>query len=368
MKQKTLTLMLAALTCTALHAQQKTLKETLGQHFLIGCAVSTSQVSGQDATGHQLVPQQFNSIVAENCMKGEEIHPEQNRYFWDDADAFVNYGHQNNMAVIGHCLVWHSQPPKWMFTDKQGNFVSRDTLIQRMKDHIFHVAKRYKGKIKGWDVVNEMIEDDGSFRKSHYYNIIGPEYIELAFKFAHQADPDAELYLNDFSMSKPAKRQAYCQLIRKLKAAGCRVDAIGMQSHNGIDYPDLADYEASIDSFAACGVKVMITELDLNMLPNPKSFGGAEISQKYEYEARMNPYPQKLDKKGEKTFNQRYLDFFKIYKKHAAQISRVTLWGVADHNSWLNDWPIKGRKNYPLLFDRNYQLKKTTKKIIKLFK
>jgi len=176
-------------------AGKKTLKNTVGKSFLIGAAVTVDQVSGKDKKGQQVAIEQFNSIVAENCMKGEVIHPEEDRYFWDDADAFVDFGNKHGMSVIGHCLVWHSQPPKWMFTDASGKFVTREILIERMKSHIFTVMKRYKGKIHGWDVVNEAVEDDGSFRKSHYYNIIGPDYIELAFRFAHEADPDVELYI-----------------------------------------------------------------------------------------------------------------------------------------------------------------------------
>jgi len=349
-------------------AGKKTLKNTVGKSFLIGAAVTVDQVSGKDKKGQQVAIEQFNSIVAENCMKGEVIHPEEDRYFWDDADAFVDFGNKHGMSVIGHCLVWHSQPPKWMFTDASGKFVTREILIERMKSHIFTVMKRYKGKIHGWDVVNEAVEDDGSFRKSHYYNIIGPDYIELAFRFAHEADPDVELYINDFSMAKPAKRAAYCKLVRDLKSKGLRIDGIGMQSHNGRDYPDLKEYEVSIDSFAALGVKVMITELDLNMLPNPKNFGGAEISQTFEYDKAMNPYASgKMDAAGEKAFYDRYYAFFDIYHRHQHQISRVTLWGVSDNNTWLNDWPIKGRTNFPLLFDRQYNIKPVTEDIIKMF-
>ncbi len=169
-------------------------------------------------------------------------------------------------------------------------------------------------------------------------------------------------------MAKPGKREAYCKIIRNLKAKGLRIDAIGMQSHNGYDYPDYAEYEKSIEAFAAEGVKVMMTELDINMLPNPEGFGGADISQNFELQQKYNPYVNGLDKKAQKLFNQRYLDFFKIIERHKDVISRVTFWGVGDANSWLNGWPIKGRTNYPLLFDRNYEMKPVGKEIMKLFK
>ena len=172
--------------------------------------------------------EQFNQVVAENCMKGEVNHPEVNRFDFTDGDKLVDWAQKNGKTVIGHCLVWHSQPPKWMFTDANGKPVSREVLIGRMYNHVMTVVTHYKGKIKGWDVVNEAFEDDGSYRKSPYYNIIGPEFIELAFRFAHEADPNVELYYNDYSTSKPAKREAICKLVRDLKAKGLRIDAVGM--------------------------------------------------------------------------------------------------------------------------------------------
>ena len=346
----------------------KTMKDVLGKYFYIGAAVSTNLVWGRSPQEEKIVKDNYNSVVAENCMKGEVIHPKENTYFWDDADQTVKFAEENGMAVFGHCLIWHSQPPRWMFKNDDGSTVSRAVLIDRMYHHITNVVKHFKGKVKGWDVVNEAIEDDGSMRQTPYYKIIGPDYIELAFKFAHEADPDVELYYNDYSMSKPGRRASVCQLVKELKAKGCRIDAVGMQSHNGAEYPDLTEYEKSIEAFAACGVKVMMTELDLNMLPNPNSFGGAEISQDFAYQQKFDPYKKGLDRKGQKIFDDRYLGFFDIYARHRADISRITLWGVSDNTSWLNDWPIPGRTNYPLLFDRNYKAKPIVKKILEKFK
>ena len=372
--KKITTLALGLLLASAAFAQKgnkaevlPSLQSTLGKHFLIGVAVDTRLPAGQDPAAEAIVKEQFNQVVAENCMKGEENHPEVNRFDFTDGDKLVDWAERNGKTVIGHCLVWHSQPPKWMFTDANGKTVSREVLIGRMYNHIMTVVTHYKGKIKGWDVVNEAFEDDGSYRKSPYYNIIGPEFIELAFQFAHEADPNVELYYNDYSTSKPGKREAICKLVRSLKSKGLRIDAVGMQSHNGFDYPDYAEYEKSIEAFAAEGVKVMMTELDVNMLPNPEGFGGAEISQNFELHAKYNPYTKGLDKKGQKLFNQRYLDLFKIIERHKDVISRVTFWGVNDGHTWLNDWPIKGRTNYPTLIDRNNQLKPVVKDIEKLF-
>lgn len=369
--KKMMILAVGALMVTSVWAQkspsQPTLKDVLGKYFLVGAAVDRNLPAGEDPQAETLVKAQFNQVVAENCMKGELIHPEVNRYDWTDADRLVDWSQRNGMTLIGHCLVWHSQPPKWMFTDETGKNVSRETLIGRMYSHIMTVVTRYRGKIKGWDVVNEAFEDDGSYRKTPYYNIIGPEYLALAFQFAHEADPDAELYYNDYSMSKPGKREAVCQLVRQLKAKGIRIDAVGMQSHNGYNYPDYSDYEKSLEAFAAEGVKVMLTELDMNMLPNPKDFNGAEISQNFKLMEQYNPYVKGLDKKAQKLFNQRYLDLFRIVERHKDVISRVTFWGVNDGHTWLNDWPVKGRTNYPMLFDRDYQAKPVVKDILKLF-
>lgn len=369
--KKMMILAVGALMVTSVWAQkspsQPTLKDVLGKYFLVGAAVDRNLPAGEDPQAETLVKAQFNQVVAENCMKGELIHPEVNRYDWTDADRLVDWSQRHGMTLIGHCLVWHSQPPKWMFTDETGKNVSRETLIGRMYSHIMTIVTRYRGKIKGWDVVNEAFEDDGSYRKTPYYNIIGPEYLALAFQFAHEADPDAELYYNDYSMSKPGKREAVCQLVRQLKAKGIRIDAVGMQSHNGYNYPDYSDYEKSIEAFAAEGVKVMLTELDMNMLPNPKDFNGAEISQNFKLMEQYNPYVKGLDKKAQKLFNQRYLDLFRIVERHKDVISRVTFWGVNDGHTWLNDWPVKGRTNYPMLFDRDYQAKPVVKDILKLF-
>ena len=371
MKSKLFILALAAVACSCQSTppeEPDSLKNTVGKSFLIGVAINVDEQTGKDPKVVDAICSQFNQVTPENCMKQQELVPEQGKYNWKDADQYVKFAEEHNLTPIGHCLVWHAQAAPWFFTDAKGKEVSRDTLIQRMHDHISTVVGRYKGRIHGWDVINEAFEDDGSYRQTPYFKIIGPEYFELAFQFAHEADPESELYYNDYSMAKPEKRDAVCKLVRQLKEKGLRIDGVGMQSHNGTDYPDLVEYEKTIDSLAATGVKVMITELDLNMLPNPEGFGGAEISQNFENDPKYNPYVNGLDSVAEKLFEERYVAFFNIYAKHRDQISRVTLWGLSDATSWLNGWPIKGRTNYPLLFDREYKPKPVIEKIIKLFK
>lgn len=343
------------------------LKDVLGKYFLVGCAMNVNQINGNDPKAVEVAKANFNSIVAENCMKPECIEPEEGKFTWDDADKFVQFGVDNNMKVIGHVLVWHDQTGKWMFKNKYGELPNREEMIKRMHDYIFAVAGRYKGKIYGWDVCNECFEDDGSYRKSPWYRAIGPDFIKLAFQFAHEADPNAELYYNDYSMSKPGKMKAVVKLIKDLKESGCRIDAVGMQSHNGYNYPDLTDYENTMKALIAAGVKINIAELDVNMLPNPASFSGADINQKYASDPAMNPYAKGLTKEAEQLFNDRYLSFFKLYSKYRDHMDRVCTWGIDDGMSWLNDWPIKGRTNYGLLFDRKYQAKPVVKDIEALF-
>ena len=360
--------MLFALMCVAPAFGQGGLKDALGKYFLIGTSLNQWQSDGQDAAATAIVKKHFNCATAENCMKMEVLQPAEGVFDFRVADKFVSYCQQNGLTIIGHNLCWHSQAPAWMFTDSWGRLVSKEVLKKRLQKHIATVVGHYKGQIHGWDVVNEAIEDDGSWRQSPLYKILGEEFIEICFRAAQEADPNMELYYNDYSMSKPGKREAVCRLVKNLKAKGIRIDGVGMQSHNGMDYPDLTEYEKSIEAFAACGVKVMFTELDLNALPNPEGFGGADINQSFELQQKYNPYTNGLPADVAKKVQDRYMEFFKLYYKHRDKISRVTLWGISDANTWLNDFPVPGRTNYPLLFDRCYQPKPIVDEIIKLFK
>lgn len=342
--------------------EEPSLKDAVGDKFLMGVALNVNQSSGVDTSSIKLVKQHFNSIVAENCMKCEVIHPEEDRYDFTLADQFVSFGEKNGMAVIGHCLIWHSQLAPWFCVDEKGNNVTPEVLKQRMKDHITTIVTRYKGRIKGWDVVNEAILEDGSYRKSKFYEILGEEFIPLAFQYAHEADPDAELYYNDYAMNMPGKREGVVKLVSSLKEKGIRIDAVGMQGHMGMDYPDINEFEQSIVAFAGTGVKVMVTEWDMSALPTVKQ--SANISDTVAYQKMLNPYPETLPDSVSKAWNNRMKQFFGLFEKHADVISRVTAWGVSDSDSWKNDFPVKGRHDYPLLFDRNYQRKPFVKEIM----
>lgn len=342
--------------------EEPALKDVFGDKFLVGVAVNVRQSSEVDTASVKIIKKHFNSIVAEDCMKSANIHPEEDRYNFKQADQFVKFGQENNMAIIGHCLIWHSQLAPWFCVDQKGNNVSAEVLKQRMKDHITTIVTRYKGKIKGWDVVNEAIEEDGSYRKTKFYEILGEEYIPLAFQYAHEADPDAELYYNDYGMNVPGRRDAVVKLVNSLKAKGLRIDAVGMQGHMGMDYPTIEDFEASMLAFAGTGVKIMITEWDMSALPTVKR--SANISDTVTFRKAMNPYPEALPDSVSAVWNARMKAFFNLFLKHADIVERVTAWGVSDGDSWKNNFPVRGRKEYPLLFDRNYEMKPFLKELI----
>ncbi len=330
-----------------------TLKEALVGKFYIGAALNAQQILGEDTAAVRVVKTHFNSITAENIMKSEEIHPSENEFNFELSDRFVEFGEQNGMKIIGHTLIWHSQLPSWFCTDENGNDVSPKILKERMKNHIHTIVGRYKGRIKGWDVVNEAILDDGSWRATKFYQILGEDFVRLAFEYAREADPDAELYYNDYSMANPGRRQGVIDMVKKLQEQGVKVDGIGMQGHLNMDYPSLEEFEKSIVEFADLGVQVMITELDLSVLPSPRRDVGANIASTFEYQKEINPYTEGLPEDIKQKQHQRYLDFFKLFLKHQDKIDRVTLWGVNDAQSWKNDWPVRGRTDYTLIFDRD---------------
>jgi endo-1,4-beta-xylanase len=256
------------------------------------------------------------------------------------------------MFIVGHCLVWHSQVPRWVFEDAEGKTLTRDVLLDRMHDHIRTVVGRYKGRIGGWDVVNEALSDDGSMRPSPWYRIIGEDYILKAFQFAHEADPDAELYYNDYSLENGAKRKGAVELIRKLRAAGAPITGIGLQGHVRIDSPDAHTEAETIEAFAALGMRVNISELDVDVLPRTARGDSADIAATAAGTAQSNPYPNGLPEEMQQKLARRYAELFGVFIQHRNVMGRVTFWGVTDGDSWLNNFPTRGRTNYPLLFDR----------------
>lgn len=351
-------------SCNMQNSKDPGLKDALKGKFYMGAAINAPQILGRDTASLKLLEKQFNSIVAENAMKSMNIHPKEDEYNWKIPDAMVAYGMEHNMYIVGHCLIWHSQAPRWFFVDDEGNEVSREVMIDRMKTHISTVVGRYKGKVDAWDVVNEAFLDDGSWRKTKFYQIIGEDYFKLAFQFAHEADPDAELLYNDYSMFHKGRRDAVVHMVKEFQKEGIQIDGIGMQMHYGLDNLPLDRIEESIVAFSETGLQVHVTELDISVLPSPDWRVGAEVSASFEYQQRMNPYPDGLSDSASIASHDAYLNLFKLLLKHEDVIKRVTTWGIVDQQSWKNNWPMRGRTDYCLLFDRNYEPKPVVADII----
>jgi len=346
------------------HNSQPALKDIFRDDFYIGVALSLDQISGKEPDAIAVVEKHFNSITPENILKWEEVHPELTRYNFEAADRYVAFGEQHKMYIVGHTLVWYQQTPDWVFQDESGKPLTREALLERMKDHIFTVMGRYKGRIHGWDVVNEAFEDNGQYRNSKFYKILGKDFIKYAFRYAHEADPKAELYYNDYNVENPAKCDAIVGLVKELRAAGCRIDAVGSQSHMHMNSPTLDATETSLKKLKAAGVKILITEWDISILPSP--FEGAEISKNFTYSKEMDPYREAVPDSVQQKWNKRILDMFGLFLKYNDAIDRVTIWGLTDNTTWLNNFPIHGRKDYPVIFDRNNQRKSVVDEMIKL--
>ena len=336
---------------------QPALKDVFEKKFLVGAALNPTQFCESNSLEAGLVKRQFNTITPENVLKWEKVHPEPGLFDFALADRYVEFGEKNCMFIIGHTLVWHSQTPAWVFQDDQGKPATREVLLARMRDHILTVVGRYRGRIKGWDVVNEAVAEDGTLRQSPWLKIIGEDFLLKAYQFAHEADPEAELYYNDYSLENRAKRKGALTLIKKLQAQGVRIAAVGIQGHYNLEWPSASKLDATISAFAKLGVKVNITELDLDVLPHPGRNVAADVSLNYKSAAKLNPYRNGLPESAQQEITERYAKLFAIFLQHRNEISRVTFWGVTDGNSWLNDWPVAGRTSYPLVFDRAGQPK-----------
>lgn len=347
---------------------QNTLKEATKGKFLMGVAINTRQHDGSNPVEEAIIANQFSAIVPENCMKSGEIQVEEGKFNFEDADRFVAFGEKNNLTMTGHCLVWHSQLPRWFTVGPDGKLASPELLKARMKTHINTVVKRYKGKLKGWDVVNEAFEDNGTYRNSAFYRILGEEFIPLAFQYAHEADPNIELYYNDYNMYKASKCDGVIEMVKKLKARGIRIDAVGMQGHMVMGSPTVEEMEASIVKLGAAGVKVMITEWDISILPRENNRTSANLSDNMGYAQSMDPYRNGVPAEAMTQWNKRMTDMFSLFLKHADVIDRVTVWGLGDATTWLNNFPVRGRMDYPMLYDRQMKPKAVIQQMIDLAK
>ena len=338
-----------------------TLRNIYEDAFYIGTAINTFQIEEKDSVMARIVGNEFNSITAENIMKSALIHPQKDTFNFDLADRFVALGNKHDMFIHGHTLVWHSQLSPWFSTIEDSIEFSEAT-----ENHIKTIVSRYKGKINSWDVVNEALNEDGTLRNSIFLKKMGEDYLASAFRWTSEIDPSADLYYNDYNMTNSEKRKGAITLVKAIQDKGIKIDGVGMQGHWHLDSPSIEEIEQSILDYSALGIKVAITELDVSVLPNPWDLEGAEISQNFENTEGMNPYKEKLPDSIQVRLANRYKEIFALFLKHREKISRVTFWGVSDGQSWLNGFPIRGRTNYPLLFDRALKPKAAYDSIIAL--
>lgn len=312
----------------------------------------------------------FDCVVPENCMKCEVIHPEEGVYDFTLADQLVDKALASGLKVYGHCLVWHSQCAPWFHVDKDGKLVSPEVLKKRLRDHINTIVSHFRGRITGWDVCNECFEDNGTLRKSLFYQILGPDYIPLAFQYAHEADPNAELYYNDYSMNKAEKVEGVVNFFRPLVKAGLPITSINFQGHMILeDAGKIIDqYDKSLTLVESIGLTSGFSELDMSVLPNPYGFSGANISDRFKYTEEKDPYKNGLPKSKLDEEGVFWGNFYKMLLKHKDTIKRVNFWCFSDANSWRNDFPIKGRTEYATLFDRQGNIKPFVKNIVDVVK
>lgn len=355
----------AALLLTACAVSKKntassnlpSLKNVYKNDFAIGTALNAEQIEEKDAKAAVLVPLQFNMATPENIMKAEIIHPQWDQYDFTLADKLIDYGKKNNIKINGHTLIWHSQLPQYA-----RNIQSVDSFKTFFTNHIHTIAGRYSGKLFSWDVVNEALNEDGTMRKSIFLDKLGDNFVTEAFRLTASASPNTELYYNDYNNEQPAKRAGCITLVKKIQAAGVRIDGVGIQGHWHVGKIPLKEIEQSIIEYAALGLKVMFTELDIEVLP--RNFSGADVNQRMKTDPSLNPYVNGLPDSVQQQLAKDYEALFNLFLKHKDKITRVTFWGVNDGQSWLNDWPVRGRTNYPLLFDREFNPKPAFYKVI----
>lgn len=351
------TLAALKLQAVSIAAGESGLKDVFKGDFYIGTAISGQNMQESRPDYIALLAGEFNAITMENNMKWGVIHPNEETWNWDIPDKFVDFGEKHKMYILGHNLVWHSQMARNGFVDESGKQLSRAALLKRMQNHIGMLVGRYRGRVTAWDAVNEAVDEDKGWRQSRWFRIIGEDFMDYAFNYAHDVDAGAELLYNDYNMHNPGKRRFVMEWVKGAKKRGVPISGIGMQGHVGLGYPDINEFEKSIIAFGKTGMQVHITEMDVDVLPAPSSRTGANISDNFAYSEKLNPYVNGLPAEVEKQLAERYAEFFSIFLKHREIIRRVTFWGTGDGESWKNYFPVRGRTNYPLMFDRNYKRK-----------
>ncbi|MEO5594087.1 MAG: endo-1,4-beta-xylanase [Chitinophagaceae bacterium] len=333
----------------------KGLKDYYKNYFSMGVAVSPQALKREDESA--LVLQQFNSITPENAMKMGPIHPKENEYNWKDADSIVAFAQRHHIKIRGHNLCWHNQTPKWLFVDSAGNTVTKEVLLQRLKEHITTVVSRYKGIIYAWDVVNEAISDKPGeyFRNSIWYQVCGEDFVAKAFEYAHAADPQALLFYNDYNEINASKREKIYKMVKGLKDAGVPIHGLGLQGHWAVNEPSEGQLDSTIGRFAQLGLQLQVTELDISVYPKEHN---ARERKEEDNNAVFTGEKERMQV-------EMYNRCFKIFRKYKDVLSGVTFWNISDRSSWLDNFPVRGRKDYPLLFDKNLLPKKAFWELVK---
>ncbi len=329
------------------------LKQHYSGYFPVGVSVSPANLAGDEAG---MIIKHFNSITAENAMKFGKLQPREDSFYWKDADSIVAFAQRNGMKVRGHTLVWHQETPDWLFLDADGDTVSKQVLLQRLEKHIKTVVGRYKGKVYAWDVVNEAVSNNkGEYlRNTPWLRICGEEYIARAFAWAHEADKNALLFYNDYNEIVPEKRSKIIRLVKDLQEKGVPIHGIALQAHWSINAPTKGQLETTIEELAALNLPLQVTELDVSVYPKI-----------YSNKDKEDPDTSRVfTARREKEQLELYRNVFDVFRRNKHRITGVTFWNVSDRKSWLDNFPVKGRKDYPLLFDANLKPKKAFHAIV----
>ncbi|MEO6603468.1 MAG: endo-1,4-beta-xylanase [Polyangiaceae bacterium] len=331
-----------------------TLAQKYAEFFPIGAAISAWHLDNVN----DVLATQFNHVTCENAMKIQDIHPTEATYDWAEADRIADFARHHGMKMTGHNLLWHRQAPDWMFAGvTAGDATSLELLKSRLKLHIATVVGRYADVVDNWDVVNEAISDtaDKTYRDgtegSKWYELFGSEeYIYWAFQYAHDAlealspgSSSGKLYYNEYVVT--VKADKILTMFAWLKTRGIQVDGVGFQSHENMTWPSAADLQGAFDKFVAGGYKMKISELDVTVYSDYAT--GPFVA------APEVPFTAALEAAQAK----RFADLFAAYRKNEANITSVTLWGVSDDHTWLDDEPVAGRNDYPLLYNDAHQPK-----------
>lgn len=334
------------------------LAEAFAPHFKVGVAVGGRIAGGGDPTGAAIAAQQYNRVTPENAFKWQATQPELGDFNFGPAESLLSFAGSNGMEEVhGHTIVWHQQVPGWVFQAPPGQTMTRELLLDRLDQHMSALAERIGDRVHYWDVVNEAFNDNGAMRETQWYEIVGPDYLEQAFAMADRHFPNAKLVYNDYSMERPGKRDAVVRMVRDFQSKGIRIDAIGNQAHYRLDAPTIAEIDFTLRAFTELGVEVLITELDVDVLPTANEGQSADSP-------AVNPYVECLPTQIDERAAERWASLFELFVEHADAISSVTLWGVGDGYSWLNNTPVRGRTNYALLFDRQLRPKRAWQRVM----